>query len=168
MSDLDQTVLRTSRRKTRARIDGETIDISTTEAVLNMTAQAAIKDNSHAQYLHLTYTAIAEANERACRALDIEDALRLAAHNSAIIAQARARGEDDPLVFPHSDDLKLDRRYGVRIDGPTDLCGSSPQSEAGQNPRFAHPAAWLGSGSGKTTGHRRVRVWKRTWLGDTW
>ena len=118
LTEHERTVLRSARRKTRVRIGGEASDITMTEAVLAKTAQAALEGNSHAQWLFLDQAERAEARDRARIDGELEFGARYKARCMAELRAARQRGEPEPLILPHPDDIELDRERGIRVMGP--------------------------------------------------
>ncbi len=118
MTSLDKQVLEAAAQTVSVKRNGGTERITAAEAVVQKTIASAISGSPHAQRHVLDRLNQAEAARQA--QIDEEIALwaREKAQLARLFAEHRKTHGEDPLIFPHPEDIELDLDRGVRFLGP--------------------------------------------------
>jgi hypothetical protein len=118
MTGMDLAVEAVAGRKITARRDGKATEITMMQGVLETLGQMAMKGGAHATRQFLELVNKSEEKRRAV----VEENIRVwtiyKRTETSRIAAAHAKGEAEPEVLPHPDDVILDGATGVRFDGP--------------------------------------------------
>jgi hypothetical protein len=112
--------LKGANKKITMREGGKTIEIPAREAVVQSVLVNALKGNARSQGLAMDIIRTAdEANARDIRRrTEIWENYKQVA--LAEIAEAKKRGEPEPKLLPHPDDIEFDTETGPRFLGPMD------------------------------------------------
>lgn len=118
LTDLERALLAEGRRRVTVRDGGEPVEMSVNEIIARKTAETAAKGSPHAQRIWLNATAEAVARENAIKEEDAAFWRAYQRHYRSEIAQARKKGEPAPEPVPHPDDIVIDDKNNISIDGP--------------------------------------------------
>ncbi|MFQ6552646.1 DUF5681 domain-containing protein [Aestuariibius insulae] len=121
MTSLDKQVLDATAQEVSVKRQGGTERITAAEAVVKKTIASAISGSPHAQRHVLDRLNQAEAARQA--QIDEEIALwaREKAQLARLFAEHREAHGEDPLIFPHPEDIEITLGVGVRLVGPCSL-----------------------------------------------
>lgn len=109
-----------SRRKIAVRESGAERSVPAIEAVVLAQIKSALSGNAHAQKHHLERHDRLEREERLMIERQHDWALAYIEHARAKLADAKAKGEPEPDLYPHPDDIVLEPGRPVRFIGPLD------------------------------------------------
>lgn len=123
MSDLDLKIEALGQQKVRVQQGGRSVEMSTTDVVLKKLVATAVAGGSHALSQYFDLIQGSEEVRQAVVSQEVEIGLRLKASHKAIYARHRDAHGVDPAVYPHPDDIVIDRRRGYKIIGPSDEIG---------------------------------------------
>lgn len=118
LTETEEAILRMAREIVRVRDKTGERTISRKEAMLRKIEATAHEGKPHAQRHYMQISREAEAKEQALRDEEIADWRLYRDFALAQIERAEREGTDAPETLPHPDDIELDRRRGVRINGP--------------------------------------------------
>jgi hypothetical protein len=116
----DSLALQEAERTIKIREGEEVREIPTIEAVFRAQAKSAISGNAFAQRDVVNRYEKAENERRRKIAEECEVWERYIENCRRLLAAAEAKGEPPPKLFPHPDDIFLDRKKGAFIRGPID------------------------------------------------
>lgn len=116
----DREALAMFRGKVRMRTRDQTREVTVSEALNHKMLEAAMAGNSHAGWLMMEQREKAEEAERARKLDDLALWLWVKQRNRDRINAALARGEPEPVVYPHPDDIVVNDDKEVVILGPCD------------------------------------------------
>ncbi|RWP02504.1 MAG: hypothetical protein EOQ98_04650 [Mesorhizobium sp.] len=112
--------LKGANKKIAVREGGKTIEIPAREAIVQTVILNALKGNARSQGLAMDLFRTAdEANAREIRQRN-EIWERYKAQTTAELVDAKERGEPEPRILPHPDDIVIDSRTGPKFLGPLD------------------------------------------------
>lgn len=126
LTDLERALLAEGRRRVTVRDGGEPVEMSVNEIIARKTAETAAKGSPHAQRIWLNAIAEAVARENAIKEEDAAFWRAYQRYYRSEIAQARKKGEPAPELVPHPDDIVIDDRNNISIDGPV----TEPEAQA--------------------------------------
>lgn len=126
LTDLERALLAEARRRVTVRDGGTPVEMSVNEIVVRKTSETAAKGNSHAQRIVLEMFAAAEAREASIKEANAAFWRAYQRHYRSEIAEARKKGEPVPEPVPHPDDILIDDRNNISIDGPV----TEPEAQA--------------------------------------
>ncbi|MCA0271758.1 MAG: DUF5681 domain-containing protein [Proteobacteria bacterium] len=118
LTDLERALLAEGRRLVTVRDGGEPVEISVNEIIARKTAETAAKGSPHAQRTWLNATAEAVARENSIKDENAAFWRLYQRSYRSEIALARKRGEPLPEPVPHPDDIVIDDRNNISVDGP--------------------------------------------------
>lgn len=118
MTSLDHLVLDLGAEEIMIRSHGNTKKIAGDEALLRKAFETALKGSPHAQRQMLERLHLAEAKQQALREKDMAYWCDYRDRGWRAISAAKQRGDAEPRMLPHPDDIHIDPGAGVRIDGP--------------------------------------------------
>lgn len=110
--------LKAAERKVTRRENGRVDEISTRDAVVQATILAALKGNPRSQALALKL--LQDADDAHATEVRENNVFwqSYKTEMSAALAAAADRGAPPPSIFPHPDDIVIDRQKGPRFLGP--------------------------------------------------
>ena len=118
MGELNKIILRAAKSSRRVNRNGTIETIPTVEAIVEKQNESALKGNSISLRTSIGLIERAMAEEEARIADECARWEAVKDRHQALLDRASARGETAPRLFPHPDDILIDRRVGVRIVGP--------------------------------------------------
>lgn len=118
LTDLERAVLDEGRRRVPVRDGGETVEMSVNEIVTRKTAETAAKGSPHAQRTWLNATAEAAAREAEIKEENAGFWRMYQRTWRRAIAEAKKAGLPLPEPVPHPDDIVIDARNNISVDGP--------------------------------------------------
>ncbi len=121
MTSLDKQVLEAAAQEVSVKRNGGTERITAAEAVVQKTIASAISGSPHAQRHVLDRLNQAEAARQAQIDEEIAFWAREKAQRARLFAEHRKTHGEDPLIFPHPDDIEINPGVGVRLVGPRSL-----------------------------------------------
>lgn len=118
LTDLQRAILAEGKRRVTVRDGGAPVEMSVNEIIAWKSAETAAKGSPHAQRTWLTANA-----EAAAREAEIKEENATFWHEYRLawlhaIAEAKKGGLPLPEPVPHPDDIRIDARNNVSIDGP--------------------------------------------------
>lgn len=122
-TELDQAVLKFGQELVRVRSGETTREITRNEAVFGKVFETATKGSPHAQRHYLDR--MHAATQQHLKQIDSEIKYWGAyiRRKRKLLETARQRGDPEPEILPHPDDIVLDPHRGVRFLGPLDQAG---------------------------------------------
>lgn len=118
MTPTELAVEAVAARAVTVRKDGRTLEISIQDAVMERLAQEALKGGAHAMRQFIALNAEAEEKRRAIVTEDIWAWTLYKKQQSALIKAALDKGDPEPEMLPHPEDVIIDPIKGVSFDGP--------------------------------------------------
>lgn len=120
MQSTDKLVLQEGQNLITVREGGTTRQIPMIQAALLAEAKAGLSGNAFALRNHINRFAKAEEARQRKINEQCDTWEELVAEDRAIIAAAKKAGRPIPTIYPHPDDVVIDREKGVRFIGPVD------------------------------------------------
>ena len=108
-----------AQRKVSLRVNGAAKEMTLLDATLFKTFETANAGSPHAQRLVFQRADRVEAKERALIDHDVEAWRNYVDTTRRLIANAKNKGEAEPDIILHPDDVKIDPVHGVSFTGPT-------------------------------------------------
>ncbi|WP_413855736.1 DUF5681 domain-containing protein [Albidovulum sp.] len=118
LTDLERAVLDEGRRRVPVRDGGETVEMSVNEIVTRKTAETAAKGSPHAQRTWFKASAEVAAREAEIKEENAGFWRKYQRTWRRAIAQAKNAGLPLPEPVPHPDDIVIDARNNISVDGP--------------------------------------------------
>ena len=120
MSEFSEAVLKVTAQKLRVTRDGKTSEITRLSALLEKEHERGLKGGAGAQAHALRRIERALAEKEADVAVQCDYWAPVKRRFLDLLADAKKKGVVPPRLFPHPDDIVIDRSEGVRIIGPVD------------------------------------------------
>lgn len=118
LTDLERALLDEGRRRVTVHDGGEPVEMSVNEIIARKTAETAAKGSPHAQRTWLNATAEAAAREAEIKKENAGFWRMYQRTWRRAIAEAKKAGLPLPEPVPHPDDIVIDARNNISVDGP--------------------------------------------------
>jgi hypothetical protein len=119
-TDLDRIIAEIAGRDISLRVGGEAQSMTMLQALFFKIMESGLSGNSYSQRLAMRLIADSEAAVRAEQAERAENWRNYQRTKRAEIEEAKCRGEPEPVLYPHPDDIIIEDDDTVRIPGPID------------------------------------------------